>query len=77
MPFLLASDELDRLKPQMQREVAVLEDGADPHGEGLPAGVALAEARTAALAGQAADPLSSQLPQCGQTGPSGQRWAST
>lgn len=50
-PLLAGVDELDRLQPQMQWEVAVLKDAADPHGEGLPAGVALAEARTAALAG--------------------------
>ncbi len=56
-PFLLARDQLDRLQPQMQREVAVLEDRADAHREGLPAGVALPQARTAGFAGQAADSL--------------------
>jgi hypothetical protein len=55
--LLAGGDELDRLKPQMQREMAVLEDAADPHGEGLAAGVALSQAGTAALAGQAADAL--------------------
>src|SRR5215217_3013106 len=30
----------------MQREMAILEDRADPHGEGLAAGVALAEANS-------------------------------
>ena len=37
----------------MQREMAVLENRTDPHGEGLAAGVALPQAGTAALAGQA------------------------
>ena len=55
--LLAGADKLDGLKPQVQREVAVLEDRADPHGEGLTAGVALAQARTAGLAGQAADSL--------------------
>ena len=41
----------------MQREVAILENRADPHGEGLAAGVALPQAWAAALASQAADPL--------------------
>jgi len=56
-PLLAATDQLDGLEPQMQREVAVLENRADADGEGLAAGVALPQARTAALAGQAADGL--------------------
>jgi hypothetical protein len=55
--FLRATNELDGLQPQVQREVAILEDRADANREGLTAGVALAKARTAGLAGQAADPL--------------------
>jgi hypothetical protein len=56
-PFLAGGDELDRLKPQMQGEMAVLENTADPHGKSLAAGVALAEAGAAALAGQATNAL--------------------
>src|SRR6202042_3665390 len=55
--LLAAADELDRLQPQVQREMAVLEDAADPHGEGLAAGVALPQARAGGLAVQAANPL--------------------
>ena len=48
---------MDDLQPQVQRQVAILEDGADTHREGLAAGVALAQAWTGSLAVQAADPL--------------------
>ena len=75
--LLAGGDELDRLQPQMQREMAVLENGADPHREGLPAGVTLAQAGPATLAVRRPFRFSSQFPQWGQTGPSGRRWAST
>ena len=55
--LLAGAHQVDGLQPQMQREMAVLEDRADPHREGLAAGVALPQARTAGLARQAADPL--------------------
>lgn len=55
--LLAASDKLDGLKPQMQREVAVLENAADPHGKGFAAGIALVEAGAAGLAGQTANAL--------------------
>ena len=72
--LLAGGDELDGLQPQVQREMAVLEDRADPHGEGLTAGVALAQARTASSCRSGGRlRLSSQLPQWGQTGPSGHR----
>src|SRR6202035_2816011 len=35
--FLAGNEKMDRLEPQVQREMAVLEDAADPHREGLPA----------------------------------------
>ena len=41
----------------MQREMAVFEDPADPNGEGLAAGVTLAQARTARFSRQATDSL--------------------
>jgi len=55
--LLAGDDQLNGLQPRVQREMAVLENRADPHGKGLAAGVALAEAGTAALAGQAANGL--------------------
>lgn len=55
--LLAGGNELDRLQPQMEREVAILENAADPYRKGLPASVALAQARTAALASQATDGL--------------------
>lgn len=48
--------QVNDLQPEMQRQVGRLENGPDPHGEGLPAGVALVEAGTGGLALQAADP---------------------
>ena len=36
--FLGRAKQMDRLKPQAQRQMAVLEDRADPHREGLAAG---------------------------------------
>jgi hypothetical protein len=55
--LLAAADKLDGLKPQVKREMAILEDRADPHGEGLAAGVALPQAGAAGLASQAANAL--------------------
>src|SRR4051812_22462140 len=54
--LLALANKVDRLQPKMQREMAVLEDRADPHGKGLAAGVALAEARAARLALKASNP---------------------
>ena len=42
--FLGRAQQIHGLKPDVQRRVAVLEDGADLDGEGLAAGVALIEA---------------------------------
>jgi hypothetical protein len=42
--LLAARDKLDGLKPQVQREVTILKNATDPHGEGLAAGVALPQA---------------------------------
>ena len=53
--FLAGRNELDGLQPKPQREMAVLEDRADPHREGLTAGVALAQAGARGLAVQPAD----------------------
>ena len=44
---------MDCLQPQMQREVAILEDGANPNGEWLTAAVAFVEAGTSGFAAQA------------------------
>ena len=54
-PLLAGADQLDRLEPEPQREVAILEDRADPHGKGLATGIALAEAGSARLALKPAD----------------------
>ena len=56
-PLLAADDQLNGLKPQVKRKVAVLKDRTDPHGKGLAAGVALSQAGAAGFAGQAADAL--------------------
>jgi hypothetical protein len=55
--LLGGTHEVDHLQPQMQRQVAILEDGPDADGEGLATGVALAQARAGSFAVQAADPL--------------------
>jgi hypothetical protein len=59
--FLRGAQQMDGLQPQPQRQMAVLENGADPHGEGLPAGVALAQARAGSLASKAADLVAGRL----------------
>lgn len=53
--FLAGAEQMDGLKPQPQRKVAILENRSDAHRERLPASVALAQARTGRLALQAAD----------------------
>jgi hypothetical protein len=55
--LLTRHNELDRLQPQVQREMAILEYAADPHRERLAAGVTLSQARTASFSRQAADSL--------------------
>jgi hypothetical protein len=49
--------EVDDLKPQVQRQVAILKDRANADSERLAAGVALAQAGPGGLAVQAADAL--------------------
>jgi hypothetical protein len=51
--LLAGAHQMDGLKPQAKREVAVLKNGTHPHRKRLPAGVALAQARTSGFAGQA------------------------
>lgn len=48
--LLAGAHQVNDLKPQMQRKVAVLKDGADADGEGAAASVAFAKADAAALA---------------------------
>jgi len=48
--FLARHDKLDGLQPQVKGEVAILKDAANSHRKGFTAGVALPQARTAALA---------------------------
>ena len=50
--LLAAGHEVDDLKPNMQRDVAGLEDRSHANGEGLPAGVALPKSRSIALTAQ-------------------------
>jgi hypothetical protein len=52
--FLAGAHEVDDLEPQPQRQVARLEQGANPHGEWLPAAVALVKAGTGAFASELA-----------------------
>ena len=55
--LLAASDEIHRLQPDTHRNLAVFKDGADLHGEGLAALVALPKASSGSLAFQLADAL--------------------
>ena len=50
--FLAAAQQVDDLQPQMQGQMAILENRPHAHREGLPAGVALVQARTGRLAVQ-------------------------
>jgi hypothetical protein len=61
-PLLAGAHQVDDLQPQMQRQMAVLEDGPHPYGEGLLAGVALAQAHPGGLALKAADPILIRVP---------------
>jgi len=54
--FLAGAYEVDNLQPQVQRQVAILKDGADPHRELALAGVALVQAGAGRLAIQSAYP---------------------
>lgn len=56
--LLARAEKLDRLQPQMQLKVGGLENGADAHGEGLAARIALVEAGAGGLTRELADPLS-------------------
>jgi hypothetical protein len=56
--FLAGAEQVDHLQPQVQAEVAILENGAHTHREGLFAGVTFVEAGTGRFAAQLADPLS-------------------
>jgi hypothetical protein len=57
--LLPAAHKVDNLKPQVQRQVAVLENGSYPHGERFLAGIALAQPGPGGLAAQAADAVGS------------------
>jgi hypothetical protein len=54
--FLARANELNGLKPQMQRKVAILKNATYADSERLPTGVAFPQSRTAAFAIQATDP---------------------
>ena len=53
--FLGRAKQVDSLKPQAKRQVAIFKDGAHTHGEGLTARVALPQARPGGLAVQPTD----------------------
>ncbi len=55
--LLAGRDQIDRLHPDMHLHVATFKDGADLHGEGLAAGVALVHPNAGALAVQLAGAL--------------------
>ena len=61
MTFLAGAKQVDRLQPQAKRQVAILENGADPDRKRLAAGVALAKARAARFAGQTTNLVASGL----------------
>jgi hypothetical protein len=63
--LLAGANELDRLQPQMQREMAILEDRTDPHRERLAAGVTLSQAGAASFPRQATDSLFFAIPTVG------------
>lgn len=54
--FLAGAHEMDDLQPQMQREMRGFEDSSHPHGEGLFAGITLAQSGAGGLAVKSADP---------------------
>jgi len=54
--LLALANDVDRLKPEMQRKMAILEDRADSHGEALPADVASAKSYAGRLALKASNP---------------------
>src|SRR5258706_10875651 len=57
--LLAAGDQIERLQPEMQRHVALLEDGADSDAELAPAGIALVEAKAGRLALELGDAVPS------------------
>ena len=59
--LLAGAHQMNGLKPQAKRQVAVLKDAAHPHRERLAAGVALAQARARGLAGQSPDLVARRL----------------
>ena len=73
--LLAAGDQVEGLQPQAQRNVAVLEDGADGHAELLAAGVALVEAEAGALPCHLGDALHGAA--MGAHGAIRPKWAST
>jgi hypothetical protein len=64
-PLLAGAHQVDDLQPQMQRQVAVLEDGPHPYREGLFASVALPQAHPGGLAVEPADPVAIRVPTMG------------
>jgi hypothetical protein len=74
--LLAATEQMNNLQPQMQWQVAVLENSPHSYGEWLLAGIALVEAEASGLA-VFSRPMRPVSPQCGQTGPFGQSRAST
>src|SRR6185312_1919862 len=60
--FLAGAHQVDHLKPQVKRKVAILEDGSHADGEGATASVALAKAGAAALALQPANAIRVAIP---------------
>jgi hypothetical protein len=54
--FFASAKQVDYLQPQVQRQVAILENGADPDRKLAFAGVALKQARAGRLAVQSAYP---------------------
>src|SRR5437868_1674378 len=52
--FLAAANQMHRLKPNVQRHMALFEDGADLHGKRFAAGIALVGAEPSAFAFQRA-----------------------
>ena len=72
MPFFDSSNQEHRLQPDVQRDVAALEDGADFDGEGLAALVALVEADAGGLAA-ASCRCARRRRNAGRPGPSAKR----
>ena len=74
--FLAGAHQMNNLQPEMQRQVRGFENGSNPDGKGLLAGIALVQSDPGGLTVQLAY-VFAVAPQKGQVGPSGHNLDST